>query len=59
VVRKKGLRISKGVLLDAVQYVLVLRECEAVCTGIVDEGVAVYPLLIDNGVQLIDELPTP
>ncbi len=46
-------------LLDAVQYVLVLRECEAVCTGIVDEGVAVYPLLIDNGVQLIDELPTP
>jgi hypothetical protein len=47
------------VLLDAVQHVVVLQKCEAVCTAIVDEGVAVYSLLMDNVVQLIDELPTP
>jgi hypothetical protein len=59
VARKKRLRISKGVSLNAVQYDMVLRESETVCTAIVNERVAVYPLLMDNVVQLINEPPTP
>ncbi len=57
--RKKRLRISKGVSLDAVQYDMVLQKGEAVCTAIVNERVAVYPVLMDNVVQLTNDLPTP
>jgi hypothetical protein len=56
---KKRLRIRTGVLLNAVQYIMVLWKCETVGTLIVDERVAVYPLLVNNIVKLIDKLPSP
>ncbi len=40
-------------------HIVVLWECETIGTLIVDERVAVYPLLVNNIVKLIDKLPSP
>jgi hypothetical protein len=56
---KKRLRICIGVLLNAVQYIVVLWECETVGALIADERVAIYPLLVNNIVKLIDKLLSP
>jgi hypothetical protein len=51
--------IHESKTLHMIDDIMMLRDSWAIFFFLVDVGIVVYPLLVNNIVQLADELPAP